>query len=141
MDEATLAAALVKEQTGLTLSILPQRLAVAQLPPGSGLPGWLDWTAPLVSVTRTGEELSILCDEARIPDGVKAERGWRAFKVQGPLDVSLFGILARIAVPLAQAHVPIFAMSTYDTDYVLVRADDLEKAAEVLALTCTVLRG
>ncbi|WP_109449485.1 ACT domain-containing protein [Azospirillum sp. TSH64] len=140
VDEATLTAALVREQTGLTLSILPERLAVAQLPPGSGLPDWLDWTDPLVGATRTGEELSILCREERVPDGVKAERGWRAFRVEGVVDFSLFGILARIAVPLAQAHLPIFAISTYNTDYVLVRADDLDKAADVLALTCTVKR-
>ncbi|WP_199231691.1 ACT domain-containing protein [Azospirillum sp. TSO35-2] len=138
VDEATLTAALVREQSGLTLSVLPDRLAVAQLPPGSGLPAWLDWSDPLVGATRSGDELSILCPEDRVPADVKAERGWRAFKVEGTLDFSLFGILARIAVPLAQAHVPIFAISTYNTDYVLVRADDLDKAADVLALTCTV---
>ncbi len=140
VDEATLTAALVREQTGLTLSVLPDRLAVAQLPPGDGLPGWLDWTDPLVGATRSGDELSILCREERVPDGVKAERGWRAFRVEATVDFTLFGVLARIAVPLAQAHVPIFAISTYKTDYVLVKADDLDKAAEVLALTCTVNR-
>ena len=140
VDEATLTAALVREQSGLTLSVLPDRLAVAQLPSGSGLPDWLDWSDPLVGATRTGEELSILCREDRVPDGVKAERGWRAFRVEGVVDFSLFGILARIAVPLAQAHVPIFAISTYNTDYVLVRADDLDKAADVLSLSCTVKR-
>ena len=140
VDEATLTAALVREQTGLALSVLPDRLAVAQLPPGDGLPDWLDWTDPLVGATRSGDELSILCREERVPDGVKAERGWRAFRVEGTVDFTLFGILARIAVPLAQAHVPIFAISTYKTDYVLVKADDLDKAADVLALTCTVMR-
>lgn len=140
VDEATLTAALVREQTGLTLSVLPDRLAVALLPPGDGLPDWLDWTDPLVGATRTGDELSILCREERVPDGVKAERGWRAFRVEGTVDFTLFGVLARIAVPLAQAHVPIFAISTYRTDYVLVKADDLDKAADVLALTCTVNR-
>lgn len=140
VDEATLTAALVREQTGLALSVLPDRLAVAQLPPGDGLPDWLDWTDPLVGATRSGDELSILCREERVPDGVKAERGWRAFRVEGTVDFTLFGILARIAVPLAQAHVPIFAISTYKTDYVLVKADDLDKAADVLALTCTVIR-
>ncbi|ALG72157.1 amino acid-binding protein [Azospirillum thiophilum] len=130
----------MREQTGLALSVLPDRLAVAQLPPGDGLPDWLDWTDPLVGATRSGDELSILCREERVPDGVKAERGWRAFRVEGTVDFTLFGILARIAVPLAQAHVPIFAISTYKTDYVLVKADDLDKAADVLALTCTVNR-
>jgi hypothetical protein len=140
VDEATLKTAMVQEQTGLTLSILPDRLAVARLDPAQGIPDWIDWTDPLVSATRTAEELAILCCESRVPEGVRAERGWRAFKVQGPLDFSLFGILARIAVPLAQARVSIFAISTYDTDYVLVRADDLDRAAEVLSRSCTVER-
>ncbi|MCG5240877.1 ACT domain-containing protein [Azospirillum doebereinerae] len=141
VDAATLSAALApREHSGLTLSVLPERLAVAQLPPEEGLPSWLDWTDPLVGATRTGEELSILCREDRVPDHVRAQKGWRAFKVEGPLDFSLFGVLARIAVPLAQAHVPIFAISTYDTEYVLVRADDLDRAAEVLAQICTVVR-
>ncbi|MBP2303143.1 ACT domain-containing protein [Azospirillum picis] len=140
VDKATLSAALVREQSGLTLAIVPELLAVAQLPPGSGLPDWLDWSDPLVGATRTGEELSILCREDRVPDDVKAERGWRAFRVEGTVDFSLFGILARIAVPLAQAHVPIFAISTFSTDFVLVKADDLDKAADVLSLTCTVNR-
>lgn len=140
VDEATLTAALVRDQSGLTLSVLPDRLAVAQLPPDQGLPGWLDWTDPMISATRTGEELTILCREDRVPLDVKAQRGWRAFKVEGPLDFSLFGVLARIAVPLAQAHVPIVALSTYDTEYVLVRADDLGKAVDVLSVTCTVLQ-
>lgn len=141
VDQATLTAALAREQTGLTLTILPDALAVARFAPDQGVPGWLDWTDDLVSVTCTGEELSILCRNALVPEGVTAERGWRAFKVMGPLDFSLFGILARIAVPLAQAKVSIFALSTYDTDYVLVREADLDRAAEVLSLTCTVVRG
>ncbi|WP_207457747.1 ACT domain-containing protein [Azospirillum sp. SYSU D00513] len=140
VDEATLKTAMVQERAGLTLSVLPDRLAVARLDPAQGLPSWIDWTDPLVSATRTGEELSVLCREERVPDEVKAERGWRAFKVEGPLDFSLFGILARIAVPLAQARIPIFAMSTYDTDYILVRAEDLDRAAEVLTKSCTVVR-
>lgn len=140
VDEATLTAALARDQSGLTLSVLPDRLAVAQLPPDRGLPDWLDWTDPMISATRTGEELTILCREDRVPANVTAQRGWRAFKVEGPLDFSLFGILARIAVPLAQAHVPIFAISTHDTEYVLVRADDLGKAVDVLSVTCTVLQ-
>ena len=118
---------------------LPDRLAVARLAPGDGVPGWLDWSDTPVSATRTGEELSILCREDRVPESVKAERGWRAFKVEGPLEFSLFGILARIAVPLAQARVSIFAISTYDTDYVLVRDDDLRRAVEALKRVCTVV--
>lgn len=141
VDAATLTAALApRDSGGLTLSVLPERLAVARLSPGEGLPPWLDWTDPLVGATRSGGALSVLCREDRVPDSVNAERGWRAFKVEGDPDVSLFGVLARVAVPLAEVHVAIFAISTCDTDYVLVRADDLDRAAEALARSCTVVR-
>lgn len=142
VDKATLDAALLPEATPpLTLTILPDRLAVARMAPSDGLPGWLDWSDPLVGATRAGEGLSILCREDRVPEGVRAERGWRAFRVEGPLDFSLFGVLARIAVPLAQARVPIFAISTFDTDYVLVREHDLDRAADTLRRVCTVIGG
>lgn len=141
VDRATLDAALLPETKPLTLSVLPDRLAVARLAPADGVPAWLDWSDPLVSATRTGEELSILCREDRVPEAVTAERGWRAFKVEGPLDFSLFGILARIAVPLAQERVSIFAISTYDTDYVLVRDEDLARAVDALKRVCTVVEG
>ncbi len=143
VDEAILTAALVREPTGLSLTVLEDRLAVAQLPPGAGLPAWLDWSDPLVGATRTGEALSILCPEARIPATVAADRGWRAFRVEaasvdGAGDSALFGVLAAIAAPLAQAQIAIFAMSTAASHYVLVRAGDLDRAAAVLAVNCAV---
>jgi hypothetical protein len=70
--------------------------------------------------------------ESSVPADVRAERGWRAFKVEGPLDFSLTGILSRIAAPLTDAGVSIFAISTFDTDYVLVRESALEKAKRAL---------
>lgn len=115
----------------LSLSLLPDRLAICRLPPDAALPvppaGGGLW-----SVTRTAEELSIvLPDEARHPDW-KAEPGWRALRVAGTLDFSLTGILASLAAPLAAAGVSLFAVSTWDTDYVLVRERDLEKATAAL---------
>lgn len=119
-------------ETRLTLSLLPETLAVARLPAGALLPGWVDWSDPFVTVSRTRDELSVVCPEARVPGDVRAERGWRGFKVEGPLDFALTGILARLAAPLAEAGISIFAVSTYDTDYLLVRAADLEAATAVL---------
>ncbi|WP_026870738.1 ACT domain-containing protein [Inquilinus limosus] len=119
-------------ETRLTLSLLPEMLAVARLPAGALLPGWVDWSDPFVTVSRTRDELSVVCPEARVPGDVRAERGWRGFKVEGPLDFALTGILARLAAPLAEAGISIFAVSTYDTDYLLVRAADLEAATAVL---------
>jgi hypothetical protein len=124
--------------TGLTLSLLPETLAVARLPAGTALPGWIDWTDPFVTVSRTRDELSVVCPEARVPAEAQAERGWRGFKVEGPLDFALTGILARLAAPLADAGISIFAISTFDTDYLLVRSGDLDAATAVLQQTNTV---
>ena len=87
----------------------------------------------MVSITRTTEELSIVCAADAVPIGVRVEGPFRALAVRGPLDVSLTGVLASLATTLADAHVPIFVVSTFDTDLVLVPADRVE-AAEV-ALT------
>ena len=84
------------------------------------------------SVTRTDEELSVVLPEETVSAGWEAEMGWRCLKVLGPLDFSLTGILTSLTVPLAEAGVSIFAMSTYNTDYILVREGDLEKAKQVL---------
>lgn len=110
---------------------LPESLAVARLE-DRALPAWAIEAEGFLSVTRTREELSIVCDEARLPLDIRAERGWRAFGVQGPLDFGLTGILASLAQPLAEAGISLFAVSTFDTDYVLVRAQDKDRAEAVL---------
>ena len=119
----------------LSLSVLPYELAICRLPPDAGLPAWVDST-PFCSLTRTDEELSLVCPAYAIPPELPSdlliERGWRALKVAGPLDFSMTGVLASLAFPLAQAGVSIFAISTYDTDYLLVRSDVLERAIQVL---------
>lgn len=89
-------------------------------------------TGSFVSITRTRDELSIVCNERDVPSGVKADRGWRALKIEGPLDLALTGVLASIAVPLAEAQINLFAISTFDTDYVLVKADRVAEAIGVL---------
>jgi hypothetical protein len=114
------------------LSVLPGTFAVSRLPADSPVPAWaLDQA--FVSVTRTSDELSIVCAEEQVPMDITAERGWRALKVEGPLDFGLTGILAGLAAPLAAAGISIFAISTYDTDYLLVREERLEEAIDVLA--------
>jgi hypothetical protein len=106
--------------------------AVCRLPPEAAVPAWALAPGGLSSVTRTPEELSIVCAEGLVPPGTKAEKGMRILKVQGPLDFTLTGILASLAVPLAQAGVSLFAISTFDTDYVLVPGAMLEVAIEAL---------
>ena len=83
-------------------------------------------------MTRTASELSIVCRDASVPASVTANRGWRAIAVDGTLDFALTGVLAALAAPLAAAGVSIFAMSTYDTDYVLVKQDTLDDAVAAL---------
>lgn len=115
----------------LVLSVLPQRLAVCRLDPDDVIPDWVPGHS-FWSVTRTDEELSLVLPEEGAPAGWKAEKGWRCFKVHGPLDFCLTGVLASLASPLAEADISIFAISTYDSDYILVREWDLDKAKGVL---------
>ncbi len=115
----------------LTLSILPDRLAICRMEPDDPIPEWAN-CGGFAAITRTPEELSIVCSDSGIPDGIRCERAWRGFKVQGPLDFSLTGILASLAVPLARANITIFAVSTFDTDYLLVKEEDLARAVSVL---------
>jgi len=124
----------------LVLSVLPQPLAICRLGPDDMIPDWLSQHS-FWSVTRTDEELSIVLPKESVPAGWKAEKGWRCFKVLGPLDFSLTGILASLSAPLAEAGISIFAISTYDTDYVLVRDKDLDKAKNVLSESGHVVRA
>lgn len=115
----------------LRLAILPEVLAVCRLTADDAFPPWLP-ARGLVSVTRTADELSIVCASDAVPANVRCEAGWRALMVEGPLDFGLTGILASIAAPLAEAGISMFAISTFDTDYVLVKAERLEDAVEAL---------
>ena len=88
-------------------------------------------------VVRTRDELSIVCGEDvcredRMPDGALAERGWVALKLEGPFPLSMTGVLASFLQPLAEAQIPIFAISTFDTDYVLIKRENLERAVAAL---------
>lgn len=86
-----------------------------------------------VSLTMSGGEVSLVCEEDKAPQGCIAETDWRALKIKGPLDFSLVGILAEIAGLLAQAGISLFAVSTYETDYILVKQDSLQRALDALA--------
>ena len=115
----------------LKLEVVPVELAVVQLDPTADIPGWA-LAGALYSVSRTPEELSIVCGQDLVPDRLTAQRGFRALKVQGPLEFSAVGVLESLARPLAEAGLSIFVISTYATDYLLVAAADLSRACEVL---------
>jgi uncharacterized protein len=115
----------------MELELLPDRLAVCRLDASDESD--LAATSGLFSVTRTADELSVVCAEDDAPPGAnEVSRGWRALKVRGPLDHSSVGVLASIAAPLADARVSLFPLATFDTDYVLVRETDVERAAGAL---------
>lgn len=115
----------------LTLTTLDELLAVCRLALDSELPAWAT-AATLFSVTRTAEELSVVCPEAAVPEGVEREKGWRVLKLAGPFEFSMVGVLVSVAGPLAEAEISIFAVSTFDTDYVLVKDAQLDRAITAL---------
>jgi hypothetical protein len=115
----------------LTLSVLWEPFAICRLPVGERVPEWA-LTQDFFSITRTSDELSLVCPQAGIPSGVPAERGWRCLKVEGPLDFSATGILASLTEPLARGGVPVFATSTFDTDYLMLPERDFDRAVPIL---------
>ena len=123
----------------LTLHVLPGEFAVCRLPGNAPLPTWahLNVTGPaappFVSVTRAGSELSVVLPAEHMPTDAHAERGWRCLGILGPLEFSLVGVVAGISGALAAAGLSVFVVSTYDTDYILVRAAKLHEAISALA--------
>ncbi len=115
----------------MQLRTLPDSYAVVRLHPGAELPEWVD-KGPFRSVTRTEHEVSVVCRDHDVPEGESVDRGWTVLEVTGPLDFSLSGVVASLVVPLAEAEMPIFVISTFESDYVLVRSADLARAADVL---------
>ena len=111
--------------------VTPGLYAICRLDGDAALPAWAS-RGRFVSITRTPDELSIVCEARSVPRGLRAKRGWRALAVQGPLDLRQTGILAALAGPLATVRISIFAVSTHDTDYVLIRDRDLQRAVRTL---------
>ena len=115
---------------GLAFRLREGRWAVCRLEPHKPVPSWA-WTG-FASVTRTPDELSIVCPQDGVPAEVQAERDWACLQLQGPFAFTLTGVLASFLAPLAEARVPIFALSTYDTDWVLIPAAQLDDALRAL---------
>jgi len=111
----------------LSLLILPELVAVCRLSPSIPIPAWAS-TGQFFSITRTADELSIVCFQDTVPDGVDCERDWRCLRVVGAMAFSVVGVLASLTAPLAEADISIFAISTFDTDYLLVKAEKLDEA-------------
>ncbi|MGE3975417.1 MAG: ACT domain-containing protein [Bdellovibrionales bacterium] len=115
----------------MKLEVSPYVLAVCQLPPHSEIPTWAT-KSDFYSISKTTDELSIVCEQSFVPAHIKSEKDWRLLKVVGPLDFGLTGILAFLLHPLAEAKISIFALSTFDTDYLLVKQNDFDSALNSL---------
>lgn len=123
--------------TRLKLLIFGDPLTICRLRPEEDIPAWAikpggENQGTFLSITRSADELSILCASALVPAGVRCEPGWRAIKLIGPFDFSLIGIMLSVAEPLAKAGISILAISTFDTDYMLVKESNLDKAITTL---------
>ncbi|MEZ5365820.1 MAG: ACT domain-containing protein [Bryobacterales bacterium] len=114
----------------MNLTAMEGHYAVCRLAADAQAPDWA--AGGFVSITRTAEELSVVCPQDPVPDGVPQEKDFRILKVEGPLDFSLTGVLAGLSGALAEAKISLFAVSTFETDYILVRGADLARALEAL---------
>lgn len=115
----------------LRMKLLKDKYGVCRLYKTDIIPSW-GIEGEFYSVTRTEDELSIVCLQKYIPNGIKCEKDWKVLKVEGPLDFSLIGILASISSLMAEKSISIFAISTYDTDYILVKDKNINDAIRAL---------
>ena len=116
---------------GQRFRALPGDYAVCRLSPEAAVPGWA--AGPFLNVTLTDDEHAIICPAERVPADVRAERDWRVLKLVGPFPFTAVGVLASLAMPLAEAGISLLSIATYDTDYFLVKRDMFENALAVLA--------
>jgi hypothetical protein len=130
----------------LMLDVLAEPLSVLRFAAGADVPGWALHGRSFASVTRTADELSVVCATARVPSTpvpaqAKRDDGWRALKVAGPFAFTEVGVLLQVAAPLAAAGISILAMATFDTDYVLVQEPQLARAVAELRAAGHTVRG
>jgi uncharacterized protein len=117
----------------LTLEVLTGNYAIHRLAPDSKIPDWALNATGFSSITRTSDELSIVCETQNLElEGIKQDSGWACLKLIGPFAFDLTGILSSVLNPLRDAEIGIFAISTFDTDYVLVKLEHLERAVVTL---------
>ena len=114
----------------LRFRLLPQRYAVVRLAPDDAIPAWA--RGELVSITRTPDELSVICAEDAVPPDCTATRGWRCLAAIGPFAFTDIGIAAEFTRVLADVRISVLVVSTYDTDYVLVAGEQIDRAVAAL---------
>ncbi len=112
--------------------VLPQKYAICRLDPDGPIPYWALMGDEFISLTRTHSELSVACLQENVPEDIQASRGWRCARVDGSFDLSLPGVHVSLAIPLARAAVSVLAIATFETDHILIKEEDLERAMNVL---------
>lgn len=121
------------KQWSMRLSILAETYGVCRLSPTAPTPDWCQTSdQTLVSITKTCEELSIVCPDRLIPSGVQCEKSWKAIKVCGELDFGQIGIICSLSAPLAHNSIPVFIISTFNTDYILVKQQYIDRTKSIL---------
>jgi hypothetical protein len=115
----------------LNLTVVDGTFAVCRLGADAPIPPWATGGS-FFSITRTADELSAVCRQDAVPEGVVGERGWRCLRVAGTIPFSVVGVLASLVAPLAEAGISVFAVSTFDTDYLLVKEKDFGEALDAL---------
>jgi hypothetical protein len=113
-----------------TLEVVSDEFAICRIDANAEIPEWAQ--GEFVSITRTPYELTIVCRQSDVPDGIRCDVGWRNMRLVGPFELSEIGVLSRLARPLAAAGISVFVIGTFDTDYLLVRNSDLSAAIEAL---------
>jgi hypothetical protein len=116
---------------GKRLLLGSETFSICRLEKNAPIPEWA-MTGGFSSITRTAQELSVVCPQDQVPPGIQQQGGWKALQVEGPLDFSLTGVLASLTAPLAREGISVLAISTYDTDYLLVKEEQLEGAMQAL---------
>lgn len=120
-----------KMMKNIKLKVIGGTFSICRLPPKAPIPMWATQNS-FYSISKTEDELSIVCPSDCVPKEVRKETDWELIKVEGPLDFALTGILNSLTKPLAEAKISIFAVSTFDTDYLLVKKENLETAIKAL---------
>ncbi len=119
------------EKNDIILKLIDGTFGVCRLNPADEIPHWAK-NDKFYSISKTGEELSIVCAQEDISEGVTSELGWKILKIEGVLDFSLIGIIAKISSILADSGISIFVVSTFNTDYILIKEENISKAISVL---------
>jgi len=122
----------VRVGRSLEIHVLPGRMAICRLGPEEEAPPWAD-SGVLSSITRTRVETTVVCPEENVPAGITCNKSWCCLQVGGVLDFSATGILSSLSDPLAREGIPVYTLSTYSTDLILIKEKDLPRALRALS--------